>query len=103
MSPPGRARGEHRPVQHEGASASATMATALLAEALMLAPADIGPQTALGGTPQWDSLAHLRLVLGLEAALGRSLSTDEMLAIADVDSVAALLDGHAADPAQPAG
>ncbi|MBK8085300.1 MAG: acyl carrier protein [Devosia sp.] len=40
----------------------------------------------------WDSLAHMRLMLGIEAALGRSLTADEIASITSVRDVARLLD-----------
>lgn len=66
-------------------------ATRLLAEALMLEAQDVGDDTALGHTAQWDSMAHLRLVLALEAQLGRTLSPEDVVAIADFASVVDLL------------
>ena len=66
-------------------------AAAILAEALMVDRATIGPHTALGATPEWDSLAHMRLVLGLEAALGRELASEEVVGLADWVTVVAMV------------
>lgn len=70
---------------------SAARAAGLLAEALMVDVASIGGHTALGASAEWDSMAHMRLVLALEAVLARELSADEVLAVSDFDAVAALL------------
>ena len=61
----------------------------LLGKALNMAPQEIGPDTRLGLVPQWDSLAHMRLILAIEARLGRQLDPREILSI---DSPGALAD-----------
>lgn len=80
-------------MSHEDPAAQAAEqeAAALLAEALMVDRATIGPHTALGATPEWDSLAHMRLVLGLEAALGRELASEEVVGLADWATVVAMV------------
>jgi acyl carrier protein len=40
---------------------------------------------------QWDSLAHLRLLLAIEAKIGRLLDPDEIMRIETLDDVVALL------------
>ena len=66
-------------------------ARALVADALGVAEDVVDQSTALGVTPEWDSLAHMRLALAIEAQIGRPLSTDEILSIGSVEDVAALL------------
>jgi len=66
-------------------------AIALLAEALLMAPEAIDERTALGLTRQWDSLAHMRLILGLEERLGRQLGPREIIGIGCLRDVVALL------------
>ena len=63
----------------------------LLAGALDVPPDTIGPQTRLGVVPQWDSLAHMRLVLAIEDLLGRQLAPHEILSIDGLDTVAAIV------------
>lgn len=41
----------------------------------------------------WDSLAHMGIVLGIEAEIGRSLAAEEIASIASVRDVAVLLAG----------
>ncbi len=65
-------------------------ACAIVAEALGLqSPVDIGDD--MGTLEAWDSLAHMRLILGIEGAIGRSLSADEIASIASVRDVAQLI------------
>ncbi|MEP5728521.1 MAG: acyl carrier protein [Sulfitobacter sp.] len=64
---------------------------ALLAEALGMAPAEITNETGLETTEGWDSLAHFRVVLAVEEAIGRSLSTTEIFETVGYESVNALL------------
>lgn len=64
----------------------------IVAAALGLSADQISSDTALGRTPQWDSLAHMRLILSLEEVLGQPLSPDAIVSIASSQDVAALLD-----------
>lgn len=57
----------------------------------------IGPELvtvdlAAGAMPGWDSLGHMRIVLAVEAHLGREFTTDEIMEIQSVRDVAAILD-----------
>ena len=70
---------------------AATAATALLAEALGVPPAQIPPTATIGALPGWDSLGHLRLILSLEERLGRLLSSDEVLSLTSVANIARVL------------
>ena len=63
------------------------IATTILATALHLKPAEIHEKTALGMSPQWDSLAHMRLILGLEERLGRQLDPSAILDISTLADV----------------
>jgi len=75
-------------------SAIRDAAVRLLAEALQLDPARVDDETTLGVTPEWDSLAHLRLVFGIEARFGRQLSPDEIVSLANLRDVVSLLERH---------
>jgi acyl carrier protein len=63
----------------------------LLAEAAHCDPAMIPDGVRIGGFDRWDSLAHLRLVLGIEAQIGRQLDPDETVRIETLADIAALL------------
>jgi len=69
----------------------AATARRLLAGALRIEPADLPPAAALGTIERWDSLAHMNLILALEAHLGVQLDTDTMLAIERLEDIEALL------------
>jgi len=73
---------------------AATEATRLLAAALQVGPEDIGEGTAIGESERWDSLAHMRLVLGLEEFLGQELDTADMLGIEKYQDVVSFLEKH---------
>jgi acyl carrier protein len=52
---------------------------AIMAEVLRL-PADrIGPETAIGAVANWDSTAHMRMMIALEDAFGIDLDESHML------------------------
>jgi len=59
----------------------------LVAEALGMAFEDVSEDTSISTTPNWDSLAHLRLVLAIEKHLDRNLSPPEIVTITDLSSV----------------
>jgi acyl carrier protein len=63
-------------------------ARAILAEAISVPPETIPDDAAIGTIERWDSLAHLRLLMGVEEALKRQLSTEEsadVMSLADVE------------------
>ena len=68
-----------------------TLARALLAEALDLAPEAVDEEVEAESLEAWDSLAHLRLVLAIEARSGRQLEPEEILAITSLAEIARLL------------
>ncbi len=63
----------------------------LLAAAFNCAAAAIPDDVRIGGFEAWDSLAHLRLVLGIEQKIGRQLDADEAIRIESLEDIAALL------------
>ncbi len=74
---------------------SLARARALLGEALAVDPAALPDDASLATVRAWDSLAHLRVILAIEAARGRPLGVDEALAITALADVARALDGAA--------
>jgi acyl carrier protein len=63
----------------------------LLAEAAHCDPAMIPDDVRIGQFERWDSLAHLRLVLGIEAQIGRQLDPDETVRIETLADITTLL------------
>lgn len=59
----------------------------LIATALKLPATDIGPGTAMKTTAAWDSLAHMELVLGIEAHYQIMLEADEITAMTSVATI----------------
>jgi acyl carrier protein len=68
----------------------------LLAEALGRAPAEIPDDAAIGVIDAWDSLGHLRIVMAVEARLGRELTSEEILAVDSLGAISRLLESPAA-------
>jgi len=66
---------------------SRSRAHELMAEAFGLPASDITADMAISTTPQWDSIAHTRLILALEAEIGRQLGAEEIFAIATAADV----------------
>lgn len=72
---------------------NAEKARELLAGALNLPQQDVDGSTMIGVTQQWDSLAHMRLMLALEEALGSELDMEAVVNIASLSDVEAMLAG----------
>ena len=66
---------------------TAQTARTLLATALNVDEADVDGTTMIGVTEQWDSLAHMRLILALEDALGGELDMEAVVNIATLADV----------------
>ena len=66
-------------------------ARALLAQALNIPEQDVDNSTMIGVTQQWDSLAHMRLMLALEEALGSELDMEAVVNIASLSDVEVIL------------
>jgi acyl carrier protein len=75
--------------------AAAVRARSLLAEALGCPVEAVAPDAAIGTLPTWDSLAHLKVVLAIEERIGRALSTEEILEVTSLESIARLLEARA--------
>jgi acyl carrier protein len=52
---------------------------AIMAEALRLPVERIGPDAAIGTVPNWDSTAHMRLMIALEDEFGIDLDESRMV------------------------
>lgn len=61
----------------------------LIARLLNIPPARLTDQTTMKDVPEWDSLKHMELIVGLEQHYKIELTGDE---IADMTSVAAIKD-----------
>lgn len=59
----------------------------VMASVLELPPDAIGPGFARAGTPQWDSLTHLRLITALEEAFGIRFDMREVPDLARFESI----------------
>ncbi len=67
-------------------------ALSLMAEAFGVTQDSLNADLSLGGVPAWDSLGHMRLLLAIEAAIGRQMTTVEAAGIEDVAAIVRLLE-----------
>jgi acyl carrier protein len=76
------------------------MATArrLLAGALAMGERKLPPNPRIGAPEQWDSLAHMRILLGLEEHIGKLLDVEEAVAIESLENIADVIDRHSRRP-----
>lgn len=63
----------------------------LLADALRIDLSRIGDETAMRDLPQWDSLAHMELIVLVEEHLRATLSMDEIMEMTSVSGLARVL------------
>jgi acyl carrier protein len=64
----------------------------LLAAAMEMDVADIGDDAAIGRLENWDSLAHMRLILALEEHMGAELTPDTVVSLGSLADVVTVLD-----------
>ena len=67
---------------------------AIAGEAVHAELAAVPEDARIGSFERWDSLAHLRLMLALEAEVGRELDAEEVVRIECLDDVRALLEAN---------
>lgn len=70
---------------------SSQQAKQFLAEAANCAAVSIPDDARIGQIAAWDSLAHLRLIIRIEEAIGRQLDPDETVRIESLAEIAALI------------
>lgn len=63
----------------------------LLAHALERPVSSVTDEAEIGRQEGWDSLAHVRLALAVEAQLGRTLTPDEVLNLRTLEGVRRML------------
>jgi acyl carrier protein len=73
-------------------SANIAVAKTLLAKALELPVESLPDNAGIDSMETWDSLAHVRVLSALEAALGRPMASDEIVAIVRLADIVAALD-----------
>ncbi|MBH11236.1 MAG: hypothetical protein CMG74_12970 [Candidatus Marinimicrobia bacterium] len=53
---------------------------------------DISDTSSIGQLPGWDSLGHMRLILKIEKIISRSIRTEEILSIVNIESIEKILE-----------
>jgi acyl carrier protein len=66
----------------------------ILSTALKVPEEKIDCNTAIGITPEWDSLAHMRLILALEEVVGEKLNMIEVVDIENLTDIISTLERH---------
>lgn len=64
-----------------------------MAEVLRLPVERIGDDTAMGTVPNWDSTAHMRMMLALEDAFGIELDETRMVEMTSFAKIRAAVEG----------
>ncbi len=64
-----------------------TTVSLLLSQRLKISREEITPDLAINGVPQWDSLAHLELMMYLEEAYGLEIDENTILDCSSVQGL----------------
>lgn len=59
----------------------------VIAGALRISPAKVTDALAFNAIPEWDSLAHMELMLALESAYGIPIDEDRMIELISVGAI----------------
>ena len=70
-----------------------TDARALVANAIERPIDHVPANGSIETVPGWDSLGHMRIILALEAELGRPIAAGEIVDLASVEAIERLLNG----------
>lgn len=68
------------------------VARRLLAEALVVAEGDLPADVRIGAIEQWDSLAHMRVLMALEQRIGKPLDAEIAVTIESLADLARVLE-----------
>jgi citrate synthase len=63
----------------------------VIAGTFRISPAKVTDALAFNAIPEWDSLAHMELMLALEAAYGVSIDEDHMIELTSVGAIRSFL------------
>jgi citrate synthase len=65
----------------------------VVAHALHVSPSTVTDTLAVNAVPQWDSIAHVELMLALEQAFGVTIDEERMLELVSVRAIRDFLAG----------
>jgi acyl carrier protein len=73
---------------------------AIMAEVLRLPAERIGADTAIGTVPNWDSTAHMRMMIALEDAFGIDLDEARMVEMTSFARIRSTIDELRSQPSR---
>ncbi|MEA2996827.1 MAG: hypothetical protein QOG74_2376 [Alphaproteobacteria bacterium] len=65
---------------------------AIMAKNLRLPAERVGPEAAIGNVPNWDSTAHMRIMLALEDEFGIELNESQMVEMTSLAKIRAVVE-----------
>ncbi len=68
----------------------------LVADVLNLDPESLGQEVSATTLEAWDSIAHLNIIMSIEAAYDLEVDLEDAMALSSVSGIAAYLDEHLA-------
>ncbi len=81
-------------MSNSDASQNGTLPVArqLLASALEMEPSELPDDAAIGQVANWDSLAHMRLIMGLEEHMAAPLPPEAVVSIGSLADIVTVLE-----------
>jgi acyl carrier protein len=73
----------------------------IMARILRLPAERIGPDAAIGNVPNWDSTAHMRMMLAIEDEFGVELNESQMVEMTSLAKIRAVVEKLRADKDRP--
>lgn len=68
------------------------IAQKIIAAALEIECVTVPADASMDNFTPWDSLGHMKIILQLEAEIGRTMTTEEILSVTNISSVQTLID-----------
>tara|TARA_B100001093_G_scaffold473299_1_gene497085 strand:- start:455 stop:673 length:219 start_codon:yes stop_codon:yes gene_type:complete len=63
------------------------IAKEIISQCLDIDIAEINDGSNMNNIAEWDSLSHIKIVMGIEERLNRNLETEEIIEIFDIESI----------------
>lgn len=67
---------------------------ALFVDTFGVSAQEIGPRLEFGDLPQWDSMGHMDLMLGLESEFGVAINAETISELTTVQAILAHIEGQ---------
>ena len=67
---------------------------AALCDALRVPPEQVSPEMAFGDLPQWDSMGHMEVMMGLELHFGIEINPDTIAQLTSIPAICSYIEAN---------